>query len=41
MFMHPAIFAGTGIFIVLITLVSCVISVRRVLTVDPAIVFRS
>ncbi|HLP83060.1 MAG TPA: ABC transporter permease [Phycisphaerales bacterium] len=41
MFMHPAIFAGTGVFIILITLVSCVISVRRVLTVDPAIVFRS
>lgn len=41
MFMHPAIFAGTGVFIVLITLVSCIISVRRVLTVDPAIVFRS
>jgi putative ABC transport system permease protein len=41
MFMHPAIFIGTGFFIVLITLISCLISVRRVLTVDPAIVFRS
>jgi putative ABC transport system permease protein len=41
MFMDPAIFIGTGIFIVLVTLFSCVISVRRVLTVDPAVVFRS
>jgi putative ABC transport system permease protein len=41
MFMHPTIFAGTGVFIVFITLLSCVISVRRVLTVDPAVVFRS
>jgi putative ABC transport system permease protein len=41
MFMDPAIFIGTGVFIVFVTLLSCVISVRRVLTVDPAVVFRS
>lgn len=41
MFMDPIIFIGTGVFIVLVTLVSCVVSVRRVLTVDPAVVFRS
>lgn len=41
MFMDPAIFVGTGVFIVIVTLVSCVLSVRRVLTVDPAVVFRS
>ena len=41
MFMDPVIFIGTGVFIVLVTLVSCVVSVRRVLTVDPAVVFRS
>jgi putative ABC transport system permease protein len=41
MFMDPVIFVGTGVFIVFVTLLSCVISVRRVLTVDPAVVFRS
>lgn len=41
MFMDPVIFIGTGVFIVFVTLLSCVISVRRVLTVDPAVVFRS
>ncbi|MDX2016120.1 MAG: ABC transporter permease [Planctomycetota bacterium] len=41
MFMDPAIFVGTGLFIVVVTLVSCVVSVHRVLTVDPAVVFRS
>jgi putative ABC transport system permease protein len=41
MFMDPAIFVGTGLFIVLVTLLSCLLSVRRVLTVDPAVVFRS
>lgn len=41
MFMDPAIFIGTGVFIVAVTLMSCVVSVRRVLTVDPAVVFRS
>lgn len=41
MFMDPAIFIGTGIFIVAITLISCIVSVRRVLSVDPAVVFRS
>jgi len=40
MFMHPAIFIGCGIFIVLVTLVACLVSVRKVLVVDPAIVFR-
>jgi putative ABC transport system permease protein len=41
MFMDPAIFAGTGIFVVVVTLLSCVVSARRVFTVDPAVVFRS
>lgn len=41
MFMDPAIFVSTGVFVVLTTLVSCLVSVRKVLTVDPAIVFRS
>ena len=40
MFMDPSIFIGSGIFIVLVTLLACVISVRKVLTVDPAVVFR-
>ncbi len=40
MFMHPLIFFGSGVFIVLVTLSACVVSVRKVLTVDPAIVFR-
>jgi ABC-type antimicrobial peptide transport system permease subunit len=40
MFMHPFIFIGSGIFIVLVTLLACVVSVRKVLTVDPAVVFR-
>lgn len=40
MFMHPFIFFGSGVFIVLVTLLACVVSVRKVLTVDPAIVFR-
>lgn len=40
MFMHPFIFVGSGIFIVLVTLLACVVSVRKVLTVDPAVVFR-
>jgi putative ABC transport system permease protein len=40
MFMHPYIFFGSGIFIVLVTLLACVLSVRKILTVDPAIVFR-
>jgi putative ABC transport system permease protein len=40
MFMHPFIFLGSGVFIVLVTMLACVISVRKVLTVDPAIVFR-
>lgn len=40
MFMAPWIFVGTGVFIILITLLSCLVSVRRVLVVDPAIVFR-
>lgn len=41
MFMDPRIFAGTGVFIVIITFLSCLVSVRRVLVVDPALVFRS
>lgn len=41
MFMDPAIFIGTGVFIIAVTLLSCVVSVRRVLSVDPAVVFRS
>jgi putative ABC transport system permease protein len=40
MFMHPFIFIGSGVFIVVVTLLACVVSVRKVLTVDPAIVFR-
>ncbi|WP_145296692.1 ABC transporter permease [Planctopirus ephydatiae] len=40
MFMHPFIFMGSGVFIVLVTLLACIVSVRKVLTVDPAIVFR-
>lgn len=40
MFMHPVIFVGSGGFIVLVTLLACLVSVRRVLVVDPAVVFR-
>jgi putative ABC transport system permease protein len=40
MFMHPFIFLGSGVFIVLVTLLACVVSVQKVLTVDPAVVFR-
>ncbi len=40
MFMHPFIFVGSGVFVVLVTLMACIVSVRKVLTVDPAIVFR-
>ncbi|MDX2118285.1 MAG: ABC transporter permease [Planctomycetota bacterium] len=41
MFMDPWIFGGSGVFIVMVTLLACFVSVRRVLTVDPALVFRS
>ncbi|MEA4863325.1 MAG: ABC transporter permease [Victivallaceae bacterium] len=41
MFMSCWILAGTGAFIVVITLVACLFCVRKVLTVDPAEVFRS
>lgn len=41
MFMHPAVFIGAGAFVFAITLLSCLVSVRRVLVVDPALVFRS
>lgn len=40
MFMHPVIFVGTGIFVFIMTLFSSLISVRKVLFVDPAMVFR-
>lgn len=40
MFMHPVIFIGSGLFIVVVTMLACIVSVRKVLTVDPAIVFR-
>ncbi len=41
MFMHPVIFGGTGVFILAVTLTACLVSVRKVLMVDPALVFRS
>lgn len=40
MFMPPYILIGSGIFIVVVTVLACLASVRRVLVVDPAIVFR-
>ena len=40
MFMHPAIFVGAGVFILAITLLSCLLSVRKVITADPGLVFR-
>jgi len=40
MFMSPEIFMGTAIFILIVTILACLLSVRRVLVVDPAIVFR-
>jgi putative ABC transport system permease protein len=40
MFMSPMIFGGTAIFILTVTIIACLFSVRRVLVVDPAIVFR-
>jgi putative ABC transport system permease protein len=40
MFMDPWIFSGAGVFVIVVTLFACLISVRRVLVVDPAIVFR-
>lgn len=40
MFMPPYILVGSGIFIVIVTLIACLVSVRKVLVVDPAIVFR-
>lgn len=41
LFMHPAIFIGTGVFVLIVTVAACLFSVRKVLVVDPAIVFRS
>lgn len=41
MFIHPTIFTGTGVFVFIVTLLSCLVSVRKVLFVDPAEVFRS
>ncbi|MDX2038151.1 MAG: ABC transporter permease [Isosphaeraceae bacterium] len=40
MFMDPWIFGGTGTFILVVTFIGCYAGVRRVLNVDPAIVFR-
>jgi putative ABC transport system permease protein len=40
MFLHPVVLGGTAGFILLITLLACLISVRKVLVVDPAVVFR-
>lgn len=40
MFMSPWILVGTAVFIVTVTIIACLFSVRRVLVVDPAIVFR-
>jgi putative ABC transport system permease protein len=40
MFLHPVVLAGTAGFILFITLLACLISVRKVLVVDPAVVFR-
>jgi putative ABC transport system permease protein len=40
MFMAPEIAIGTAVFVLGITLLACLMSVRRVLVVDPAIVFR-
>jgi putative ABC transport system permease protein len=39
--MPVAIFVGTGAFIYLMVVASCFLSIRRVLTADPAIVFRN
>jgi putative ABC transport system permease protein len=39
--MPVAIFVGTGVFIYLMVVASCFLSIRRVLTADPAIVFRN
>ena len=36
-----AVFAGTGVFIYIMVVASCFLSIRRVLTADPAIVFRN
>ena len=40
MFLSPMIFMGTAVFILVVTIIACLCSVRRVLVVDPAIVFR-
>jgi putative ABC transport system permease protein len=40
MFLSPFVFVGTAVFILIVTVVACLFSVRRVLVVDPAIVFR-
>jgi putative ABC transport system permease protein len=40
MFMPPYILIGSGIFIVIVTVLACLVSVRKVLVIDPAIVFR-
>jgi putative ABC transport system permease protein len=39
--MPVAVFIGTGVFIYLMVVASCFLSIRRVLTADPAIVFRN
>jgi putative ABC transport system permease protein len=39
--MPVAVFVGTGVFIYLMVVASCFLSIRRVLTADPAIVFRN
>jgi len=36
-----AVFVGTGVFIYIMVVASCFLSIRRVLTADPAIVFRN
>jgi putative ABC transport system permease protein len=39
--MPVAVFVGTGVFIYAMVVASCFLSIRRVLTADPAIVFRN
>lgn len=38
--LNPVTFIGSGIFIVLVTMLACVVSVGKFLTMDPAVAFR-
>lgn len=40
MYLPPEVFWATAAFVLIMTNLACIVSARRVLVVDPAIVFR-